>query len=269
MRNIMSSNQKQKQEKTDTTFWDERRKDGWIIGEAIYNQDDLIGEKSYFQVLVLNATGRMPEGRLADWIEAAFSCLSWPARIWCNQIGSLAGTMRASPVAALTAGMLASDCSMYGPGTQAECADFITDALDKKQNRMSPEDILAAYPTPFAIPGYARPVDGGDERLVALERVTARLGFETGEHLALAYEIREVLAQKYNKGMNIAGYSAAFLSDQGFSPTEQYRIASICVNSDIHACYAEAADNPPGSFSPMRCDDVDYQGKPPRPVPDY
>ncbi len=281
----MSSNQKQKQEKTDTTFWDERRgiirsrKGGWIIGEAIYNQgysimDDLVGKKTYFQVLVLNATGRMPERRLADWIDASFNCLSWPdPRIWCNQIGSLAGTMRASPIAAITAGILASDSSMYGPGTQATCAEFITDALEKKKNGMSPEDIIEAYPrlrpyTPPAIPGYARPVASGDERVVAMERVAAQLGFETGEHLALAYEIQEVLVRKYSEGMNIAGYSAAFLSDHGFSPIEQYRIGSICVNSGIHACYVEAVDNPPESFFPMRCDDMDYQGKPPRPVPD-
>ncbi len=74
----MSSNQKQKQEKTDTTFWDERRRitrsheddHGYSV------MDDLVGKKSYFQVLVLNAAGRMPERRLADWIEAAFNCFS-------------------------------------------------------------------------------------------------------------------------------------------------------------------------------------------------
>ncbi len=162
---------------------------------------------------------------------------------------------------------------MMGPGTQEKCADFITDALHKKQNRISPEEIVEAYSklrpyAPPTIPGYARTTANEDEQVVALERVAARLGFETGEHLALAYEIREVLARKYNEGMNIAGYSAAFLSDQGFSPTEQYCILSICVNSGIHACYAEATDNPPESFLPMRCDDVDYQGEPPRPVPD-
>ncbi|MCP4350620.1 MAG: hypothetical protein GY795_34565 [Desulfobacterales bacterium] len=280
----MSSIQKQKSEKADTKFWDERRgkifsrKGGWIIGEAVYNHgystmDDLIGKKSYMQVLVLNITGRMIESRLADWFEAAFNCLSWPeARIWCNQIGSLAGTMCASPVAGVTAGVLASDSGLYGPGTVFACADFIVKALAKKQNGKTAQEIVDEFPrlphSVPAIPGYVRPISHGDERVPVMERVAAELGFEKGEHLILSYEIEEVLLREYNEGMNLGGLAAPFLCDQGFSSLEQYRILGIDVNSGVSACYTEAADNPPESFYPMRCDDMDYQGKPPRPVPD-
>ena len=107
-------------------FWDQRRgtiqskKGGWVVGKAIFNHgysmmDDLVGKVSYMQVLVLNATGRLPERPVADWLDAIHICLSWPdPRIWCNQIGALGGAMRASVVASTTAGVLAADAKSYG-----------------------------------------------------------------------------------------------------------------------------------------------------------
>ncbi|MCI5208556.1 MAG: hypothetical protein D3910_07135, partial [Candidatus Electrothrix sp. ATG2] len=133
----MSFPKKPKQEKNRLSFWEARRgrilsdKGGWVIGEAVYNHgysmmDDLVGNASFFQVLILNITGRLPERRLTDWLEAYYICLNWPdARIWCNQVGSLAGTMRASPLAAAGAGILSSDSIMYGPGTTMKATEFI------------------------------------------------------------------------------------------------------------------------------------------------
>lgn len=37
--------------------------------------------------------------------------------------------------------------------------------------------------------------------------------------------------------------------------------------SGVTVCYVEEADKPPESFLPLRCDDIEYQGKPPRKVP--
>ncbi|MDH5297773.1 MAG: hypothetical protein OEV91_02000 [Desulfobulbaceae bacterium] len=268
--------------KNSTAFWDARRgtiysqKGGWVIGEAIHNHgfsmmDDLVGKKSYFQVLVLNATGRLPERRLADWLEAYFICLSWPdARIWCNQIGSLAGTARTTPVAAITAGVLASDSQIFGPGATKEGVDFITTALAKKKEGRTIDEIFRPYQRrPDMVPkitGYARPVASGDERVPAMERVREQLGFEIGEHLAFAFEIENVLAERFQEYMNIGGYRCAFLCDQGFSGTEIYRILSSAVLAGVSACYAEAMDSPADSFLTLRCDDMDYQGPPLREI---
>ncbi len=281
----MLSPKKQKNKKDDTTFWDERRGKifskigGYVIGEAVHIHgysmiDDFYGKVSYFQVLILNATGRMPERRLADWLEAYYFSSSYPdSRVWCNQIGSLAGSMRATPVAGVSAGILASESRLYAAGTSLIGAQFITSALAKKKSGMTAEEIVVAHPkrrpdgTPM-LPGYTRPVARGDERVAALAKITKELGFETGEHLSLAFEIEEVMEKKYNECMNSAGFRSPFLSDQGYSAKEIHRILSIMVNSGVNACYVEAADNPPESFFPMRCEDVDYQGEPPRPLPE-
>ena len=181
-------------DRSDTSFWDERRGyihtkiGGMVIGEAVYSHgynmmDDLVGRTSYFQVMILNITGRLPERRLADWLEAYFIGNSYPdARIWCNQIGSLAGTVRATPVAATSAGILASDSKMYGPGTVLEGVKFFKDAVVKKRSGMTAQEIVqSCQRNPRSKPviiGYARPVASGDERIEAMEIVTNQLGFE-------------------------------------------------------------------------------------------
>jgi citrate synthase len=235
--------------------------------------EELLGEASFFQVLVLNVTGQLPERRFADWLEGLFICLSYPdARIWCNQIGSLGGTMQTSPVAAVFAGTLASDSRLYGPGTILRAVDFIIQALSHRQQGISVEEIVLRHPKrhPDGAPiivGYARPVANGDERIQAMDRLSKRLGFSPGSHLLLAFEIDEILATLHGERINLVGYTAAFLTDLGYAPSIIYRLLSCWVISGVHACYAEAANQPPGSFFPLHCADIDYQGKPPRVVP--
>lgn len=274
-----------KPKKDDTSLWDTQRgvihtdKGGMVIGEAIYCHgfsllDDLVGKASFFQVLVLNSTGVFPEKRLADWLEAAFLCVSYPdARIWCNQIGSLAGTLRCTPVAAVSAGIIASDSKMYGPGTLKAGVCFIREALQKKINGKSVASIIHEHPHRTAdnrptIPGYIRPLIQGDERIGALERVTAELGFTPGAHLQLGYELSEELLATHKEGINAMGYVAAFLCDHGFFEENQYRVMSALVHSGVIACYAEAADKAPETFFPLHCDDIRYCGPSPRNVPE-
>lgn len=278
----MSSNTSHEQ--AETSFWNARRGTihtrigGMVMGKAVYchgydMMEDLVGKVSYFQVLVLNVTGRLPERRLADWLEAYFIGNSYPdARIWCNQIGSLGGTFQTTPVAAACAGILAADSHLYGSGTLPHGVRFFQKALAKKRAGLTAAQIVQEEQRhPGAKPqviGYARPLINGDERIEALERVRVQLGFEKGEHLQLAYEIEAVIREKTNERMNLLGYIAPFLLDQGFSSREIYRLVSVMVSSGVQACYAEAADQPPESFFPLHCTDIDYQGKSPRAVPD-
>jgi len=254
------------------------RKGGWKVGEGVFSHgrnllEDMVGQLSYFQVMILHATGKMVDRRFADWLEAAFICLSWPdPRIWCNQIGALGGALRTSPVAATAAGIMAGDSRTYGQKPLLEGLGFIQRALTQHRAGLSADEIViqecARHGGKPQIMGYARPIAKGDERITAMERVTRALGYLPGEHLSLAYEIEKILFDKFDEGMNINGYCSAFFSDQGFSPDEAYRFCSILINSGVTACYVDTAGRPPESFFPLRCDDIDYQGKPPRPVPE-
>ena len=265
-------------------FWDKfrgtirSRRGGWKAGKGVFNFDydmmeDLVGKASYMQVIILNATGRLPDRKLADWFEACHICLSWPdPRIWCNQIGALAGSVKTSPIAATVAGSLAGDSIAYGHKPFVEGLDFIQAALKKKIAGHSAREIVAdeikRHNGKARIMGYARPVAKGDERIEALERTAAGLDLKAGEHLQLAYEIEQVLYTDFDESMNINGYMSAVLSDEGFTPEEVYRITAVMVMSGVTACYIDTYERPANTFLPMRCDDIDYQGPAPREVPD-
>lgn len=267
----------------DTSFWDNlrgkvfSRTGGWLIKKGVFCHgyeinNDLVGKISYFQMLILNATGRLPERRFADWLEAAFIGLSWPdPRIWCNQIGALGGSVRTSVVAATVAGVLSGDSRTFAQKTLLEGMEFIQRALTLKNEGISVEEIVGEEckrtgGKPIFV-GYARPIANGDERVAPLEKLAKKLGVEEGEHLLLAYEIENILFEKYNEKININGYVSAVFSDHGYSPEEAYRICAVLVNSGVTACYIDTYERPPESFLPMRCDDIDYQGPPPRKVP--
>lgn len=250
-----------------------RFSEGVVFSHGYSLLEDLVGNISYTQMVVLNATGRLPERQLANWIEAAFICLSWPdPRIWCNQIGALAGTLWTSAVAGTAAGMLAADSTMYGTLPLIEGVRFIQRSLtDHKAGRTAGEIVereCARHHGKPHIIGYARPIARGDERVAVMENVSRNLGFDVGEHQALAYEIQDLLLDRFDESLNINGYASAFLSDQGYSPEEVYQLSAMCVNSGVTACYIDAKMQAPEAFLPLRCEDVEYKGKPARPVPD-
>lgn len=264
-------------------FWDERRgkiqskKGGWVIGKGIFNHgysmmDDLVGKISYMQLVVLNATGRLPERAVADWLDAIHICLSWPdPRIWCNQIGALGGTTRTSVVAATTAGTLAADAKRYGIKTILGGMQFIQRAMLDYNKGNGIDEIVEnecnKHNGKPNIMGYARPLAKGDERVVAMGRVQRELGLPVGAHLQLSEQIEQTLLKKFDESMNINGYMSAFLSDQGYTDEEAYRILSVWVASGVTACYVDTRDKTPDAFLPLRCADIEYTGKLARPVP--
>lgn len=249
-------------------------KGGWVIGDAVYNHgykmmQELVGSATYFQVLVLNVTGRLPDAKFSEWLEASFICLSWPdPRIWCNQIGALAGTIRASCPSAVAGGILAADSRMYGAGTMKACMQFIYRAGEQAKSGMQVSEIVEQelqsrkkqLKSKAVIVGYSRPIASGDERVTAMQRVGVQLGYKPSHHEKLAIGIHNELDANYDDGMNVAGYCAAVLADFGYTPTEVERLFATWVHSGVHACYSEAADNEELTFLPMRCEDIQYDG---------
>jgi len=227
--------------------------------------NELLGKISYMQMIVLNVTGRLISDNLSKWLEGNFIGMSYPdSRIWCNQIGALAGTTRTSPVAAATAGTLASDSRAYGGSQTNKIAMlFIQDCLKKYQVGESVENLINTCKFKNGKPvivGYARPVDRTDERIKPHEKMTQELGFEIGKNLSLAYKINDYLEKKYALGINIGAYSGAFYLDQSFSPEEIYQIKSLVVSSGVLASYIDNQTKPAESFLPQKCNDIEYNG---------
>jgi citrate synthase len=251
---------------------------GWKIGKGVTTYgysllDDLVGQVSYFELLILSITGKMPEPRFAKWLEAAYSCLSFPdPRIWCNQVGALAGSMRTSPVSGITAGVQTSDSTMYGPGTAFAIAEFQHSAQEQYQQGISVQAIVEGRSrrkgTQPVLPGYGRPIATGDERVLAIKKVTENLGFKPGPYMLLALEIDRYMLDNYGESMNLATFTFVFLRDQQWGVEQIRQMTSLIVSAGVAACYAEAYDKPADTFLPLRCEDIDYRGAASRPVPE-
>ncbi len=251
---------------------------GWKIGEDITTHgysllDELVGKVSWFEILILNITGKMPEQRLAKWVEAIYGCMSFPdSRIWCNQIGVLAGTMRSSPISGITAGIYASDSRMYGSGTLPASYDFLSHAMQQHQGGIDVKGIVEGQcrrpGTKPIIPGYGRPLATGDERIPIMNMVTEELGFGWESYMCLAREIDQHMLKEYEESMNLATFIVAFLRDQQWNRKQICRVTWGLVTAGVAACYSEAYDKPAETFLPLRCDDIEYRGVTFRPVPD-
>lgn len=263
-----------------TNYWDLRNKQifsdvgHWQGGvdvtvEGCSLMNELMGKTSWVQLIVLNATGKLPTRSVADWIEVCFMGLSYPdSRIWCNQISAYAGDTKTTVVAAASSAILAADSRAYG-GSQARLLsmDFQLRAYKRYKAGESFADILSMAKFSKGKPiitGFARPIDRDDERLQPFEKTQDQLGLEVGPYLTFAKELSCYLDQHYNLSMNCGGYASAFLLDQGFTPNEGYRINSFAVISGAVACYRNVEKQPANSFLPLKCNDIKYTGKAPR-----
>ncbi len=254
----------------------------WVGGDDVKIRQyslfkDLFGKVSYMQLIVLNITGRLITKSLSQWLENNFLCMSYPdARIWCNQVGAFSGVKKTSVTAATASGVLAADSRAYGGSQTTKIAmTYIQSTLKVYEQKSLSinksytenhiiKEIVESSPVKHskpAIVGFVRPVDKADERIKPHIQMTKDLGFDTGPHMSLALKISEYLLNNYNSGINIGGYTAAFLSDQHFSPEEGYRIKNSCVASGVTASYIDNLQHDNNEFLPLGCSDINYEGK--------
>lgn len=249
----------------------------WVGGHDVFIHkysifNDMFMKMSYMQIMALNVTGRMISPALSTWLENNFMTMSYPdSRIWCNQMGAFVGQAHGSPVAAVAAGCLAADSKAYGGSKTSQLAmQYIMQARSFIDAGGTLQALIEKAPLKNGKPsiiGFMRPVAKNDERIEPHRRLTKELGFEIGPHLSLAEDISEYLRVRYGAGMgvNIGGFTAAFMADQGFSPDELYQLKAMCVASGVVACYIDALRSPENGFLPLRCSDISYEGTDARP----
>ena len=81
----------------------------------------------------------------------------------------------------------------------------------------------------------------------------------------LANDIERVLvANRLRMTANYAAICAALIADMGLSPREHYLYVHAAFVAGMLPCYIDAAARPAGTFVPLPCDGVAYQGAPKR-----
>jgi hypothetical protein len=81
----------------------------------------------------------------------------------------------------------------------------------------------------------------------------------------LAFDVEKILlAGRWRLYMNIAAFSAALVADQGLSSHEHYCYLTLCFSGGMLPCYIDALKKVEGTFFPLTCDRIQYEGAPHR-----
>jgi len=255
------------------------REDNWettlggsILGErVVLHGKDLFNElrgMPWIGHLLYALTGRIFKENEVKMLEAIW-CLtvSYPdPRVWPNRIAALAGTTRSTGGLALSSALAISEAEVWGHRANSQAIDFIIRA---KQTVDAGEDLwefVSGYiKRNRRTVGYGRAFGDCDERIEPIREIAEELGFGDGPHLKLAFEIDELLRKsRYRLFMNSAGIGAALGADMGFSPREYYYFALPSFTAGIMPCFVDAEKHEEGTFFPIRCSSIEYEGEPVR-----
>jgi len=245
---------------------------GCFLGSHVMFRDrDLhaeLGEARWMDVLLFGITGRRFSEAELRLLEAIWSYTSYPdARIWNNRVAALAGSTRSTGNLALSAALAVSEAAIYGRGIEIRASDFLI--------RTRAELLRGAELGPWVrrelserrgLAGYGRPVSNRrDERLDPILTLARSLGLGDGPYVKLAHDIeRFLLESRLRMGMNYGAIAAALATDLGLSPREYYLYMHTAFLAGMTPCYLDALERPAGTFVPLPCAGVAYEGAPKR-----
>jgi citrate synthase len=260
----------------------------WFPGErVVLRGQDLfhdLKDLSWMALLLYGITGRIldeRQGRLFEGIWVLST--SFPeSRLWNNRVAALAGTSRSTGTLGVSAAIAVSEAIIYGHKPLMAAMDFLlhiknrldngadlyqllNEELDKAKasNRGRPgsgENRQVAM-----IPGYGRPLTHKDERIQPLMQLAKELRYADGPVVKLAFQVEQALLQSgRNLYMNVAALMAALAADQRLTPRQFYYYVILCFTAGIIPCAIDASIQPAGTFFPLRCNRIQYEGNPRR-----
>jgi citrate synthase len=226
-----------------------------------------LGEKDWFSLYLFSITGREftePQLKMLNFLWVA---TSYPEpSIWPNHVAALAGSVRSTASLALMAGLSISEASIYGRRPERRALDFFYRLGVAVEDGVALEAFVELeLKRHKIIYGYGRPLARTDERIPHTLKRAEALGFAEGRHLKLALAVYRYLHGSKGLSMNIAAIYSALMADLGFSPEENQLFMSPSFVAGMVPCYIDARDRPEGSFFPVRCDSLLYDGCPQRP----
>lgn len=220
--------------------------------------------KPWMELLLYGVTGREFSNEQIKLFEGIWTiCTSYPdPRIWNNRVSALAGSCRSTGSLGYAAGIAVSEASIYGMRPIVKSFDFLLrtkksiDEGDKLSVLIKKE--LKKY---RVIPGYARPIVSGDERIKPLMKLANSLCLGSGDYVNLAFEVEKTLFELgYRMHANIASIAAGIVADQSLTTREYYYYLINCFSIGLLVCNLDASSKKEGSLFPLRCSRVSYDG---------
>lgn len=245
------------------------RMGAWFPGErVVFRGQDLhadLKDMSWMELYLFSITGRRFTAAQLKVLNAIWTYTSFPEpRLWNNRVAALAGTARSTGALGIAAAVAVSEASIYGRRPDIRAIDFLQRAkqrLDAGETLIEViEEELRRY---RGISGYGRPITRTDERIPPMQALLRETGIDRGAYVRLASDIEVVLHEgRWRWQMNIAGLCAAITADMGFTPREHYLFLIPCFVAGMLPCSIEASSKPEGTFFPLRCERLVYEGRP-------
>ncbi len=241
---------------------------GSIPGErVVFRGKDAFSEFkdwSWIELLYFCVSCKQPSKESAKFINGLYCmCFNYPdPRIWCNRVAALAGTVSSTAHLAVCAGSSVTEAQIYGGPTGLRAMDFLFRLKQAISHGLTLSEVVKKeIRTNKAIFGYGRPVVPIDERVKPAIDLLTELKLHKREYILLALEVENYLINsKYKLYLNIAGVFAAFCADEGLKREDIYYLTTVSFSIGMLACYLDASDKPEGSFFPLRCDRICYEG---------
>jgi citrate synthase len=204
---------------------------------------DLMGRVSFTEYFHLLLTGREPTEEQRFFLDLVLVSIAEHGLMPTTVAARM--TLAADPRSlqgAVAAGILG--CGPVVLGTAAECARLLGEA----HARSAAEVVAEIHAAGAKVPGFGHPVhtplDPRAERILELagEHGTA------GEHVALAQELRNAVAEAYGKPltMNVSLPIAAVMLDLGFSEDAVAAVPVLARTASLLAHLAEEREQPLG-----------------------
>lgn len=242
---------------------------GWFPGERVVMRgQDLhvdLADMDWMELYLYGITGRRFTEVQLKVLNGLWRTTSYPEpRLWNNRVCALAGTARSTGVLAVTAGMAVSEAGIYGRRASIRTIDFLVrtkKALDQGADLL--ECIKEELERHRNIYGYGRPVTREDERIAHLLNLIKEAGLEQGSYVRMVFEIERLLLEgRWRMYMNFSALASAIACEIGLSPREYYLFMIPCFVAGMLPCFIEASEKPEGSFFPLSCERLCYEGLP-------
>lgn len=219
---------------------------------------------SWMQLLIYGITGRKFSVEGSTLIEQIWKIgASYPdPRIWNNRVSSLTGTVRSTAALSAGASIAASDSTIYGQRPIIRSLDLLYRVQAELDNAKKLDSVLQNELSSFrGLPGFGRPIVQHDERIQPLLDCAKSLSLSDGKFVKLVFDVERALYKKNIRlKMNAAALAAALVADLELSVEEYKNLMCICFSAGNLFCYLDASKNKEGTFFPIRCDRISYEG---------
>ncbi|WP_372986682.1 hypothetical protein [Marinobacter sp.] len=247
------------------TRWLTRVGKAFLSDRVVLHGEDLhrdLGDRDWIRLYLHAILGRDPGADIAGLLGSYWVSTAYPdPSIWPNHVAALAGSARSTASLSLMAGLSVSEASIYGRRPEVRALDFFYRAGQFCDSGGLLEDFVEREKASGRnLYGYGRPLAKTDERIPFMMEKAREYGFSDGRYLRMSFDVHAYLNDRYGFSMNVAALHAGLAADIGLTCQQYQLFLTPCFVTGMVPCYQDAVSRPEGSFFPVRCENVVYEG---------